>query len=52
MNLFIAHQTQDAMHDEFVLAALLECMRFLPTDFFELESYEDFHEAMQAYLML
>jgi hypothetical protein len=52
MELFITHQTKDAMHEEFVMAALLECMRLLPTDLFSLSEAElkEFNDAMQAYL--
>jgi hypothetical protein len=51
MNLFITLQHQDDMHEEFVMAALLECMRLLQVDFFVIESLVDFNDAMQAYLM-
>jgi hypothetical protein len=51
MDLFITLQHHDGMHEEFVMAALLECMRFLPVDLFVVDSLEDFNNAMQAYLM-
>lgn len=51
MELFISHQYSNEVHEQFVVAALLECMRFLPADFFNLDDYTEFHEAMRAYLM-
>jgi hypothetical protein len=52
MDLFITHQYPDDFHDEFVVAALDECMRVLPDhDLFRMEDYWELNDAMQAYLM-
>jgi hypothetical protein len=48
--MFIAEQYWPDFHDSFVCAALLECMRMLPCDFFALEDYWDFDMSMRAYL--
>jgi hypothetical protein len=52
MYLFIAYQYPDDMNEPFVLAALQECLRFLPKDFFELDDYTCCCDPMHAYLML
>lgn len=50
--LFLAYQYFDDMNDPFVGAALEECMRILPDhDFFKMPDYEEFNNAMRAYLM-
>lgn len=48
--MFIADQYWTEFNDSFVCAALLECMRLLPCDFFSLDDYRDFHVSMCAYL--
>jgi hypothetical protein len=51
MSLFIAHQYPEDMNEAFVMAAMNECFRQLPFDFFKLTDYVDFNEAMRAYMM-
>lgn len=49
--MFITGQYSYDFNDAFICAALLECMRMLPGDFFSLDDYWDFHVSMCAYLM-
>jgi hypothetical protein len=53
MNLFIAHQYENDVHEQFAVAATLECMRLLTKDFFSLteKEFKEFNEDMRAYLM-
>jgi hypothetical protein len=51
MSLFIAHQYPDDMNEDFVMAAMNECFRQLPFDFFKMKDYKEFNEAMQSYMM-
>ena len=52
MELFISHQYPDDFNEAFVMAAMSECMRNLPeNDFFKMAEYEEFNDAMMAYLM-
>lgn len=53
MELFISHQYSNEVHEQFAVAATLECMRLLPKDFFSLTEteFKEFNEDMRTYLM-